>query len=86
MNINYVQQQAIMLKLHIKDARSVSLYSYKRSQILKRVRYTKSINIANGIAKLCDKKCVFRQKVKTQQQQNKISNIQTLVGAGTSRT
>ena len=28
-------------------------------------------NIANEIAKICDKACAFKQKIKTQQQQNK---------------
>ena len=63
----------------IKDARSVFLYPYKRSQILQYVKYTKWIKIAKEIAKCCDKKSVFAKKVKTQQQQNK---NQTLAGAG----
>ena len=37
-----------------KDARSVSLYPYNRSQILKYVKYTKK-NIVKGIANFCDK-------------------------------
>jgi len=65
-----------------KGARSVSLYPYNRSQILQYVKYTKYIKITKGIAKLCEKRCVFGQKVKTQQQQNKKCNIKTLVGAG----
>jgi len=40
------------------------------------------MTIAKGFAKCCDKKCVFVQKVKTQQQQNRKSNIKTLAGAG----
>jgi len=40
--------------MFIKDARSVSLYPYNRSQILQYVKYTKKINIAKEIAKLCD--------------------------------
>jgi len=40
----------------LKDARSVSLYPYNRSQILHYVKYTlNKINIATGIAKFCDK-------------------------------
>jgi len=35
------------------------------------VKCTKSINITKGIAKMCDKKYVFGQKEKNQQQQNK---------------
>jgi len=44
------------------------------------IKYTKSIT--KRIANFCDKRCVFEQKVKTQQQQNKKWNIKTLVGAG----
>jgi len=40
------------------------------------------INIAKRIAKICDKKSAFGQKVKTQQQQNKKSNIKSLAAAG----
>jgi len=39
----------------LKDARSVSLYPYNRSQILQYVKYTKKINIVKGIANFCDK-------------------------------
>jgi len=40
-----------------------------------------NINIAKGITKLCDKKCVFGHKLKAQQQQpNKKINIKTLAG------
>jgi len=53
----------------LKDARSVSLYPYNRSQILQCVKFTKYINITKGIAKLCDKKCVFGQIEKNHQQQ-----------------
>ena len=38
-----------------KDARSVSLYPYNRSQILQYDKFTKLINIVKGIANLCDK-------------------------------
>jgi len=34
----------------VKDARSVSWYPYNRSHILQYVKYTKWINIGNGIA------------------------------------
>ena len=67
----------------LKDARSVSFYPFNRSQILQYVKYTRYINITKGMAKLCDKKCVFGQKEKNQQQQNKKkSNIKPLAGAG----
>jgi len=39
------------LHLKLKDAKSVSLYPYNRSQILQYVKYTKKINIEQGIAK-----------------------------------
>jgi len=39
----------------LKDARSVSLYSYNQSQILQNVKYTKLINIAKGFAKFVKK-------------------------------
>jgi len=41
-------------------------------------KYCKMLSILNkkkGIAKFCDKYCVFGQKVKPQQKQNKISKI-----------
>ena len=41
--------------LLVKDARSVSLYPYNRSQILYYVKYTKQINIAKEIVNFCDK-------------------------------
>jgi len=34
---------------YFKDARSVSLYTYNRSQILQHVKYTSEINIAKEI-------------------------------------
>ena len=37
-----------------KDARSVSLYPYNRSQNDQYVDYTKKINIVKGIANFCD--------------------------------
>jgi len=45
----------IFKKHNVKDARSVSLYSYNWSQIMQYVKYTKLINIAKGFAKFCDK-------------------------------
>jgi len=42
--------QAILL-CHIKDARSVSVYPYNRSNIWQYINYATQINIANGIAK-----------------------------------
>ena len=38
----------------VKDARSVSLYPYNRSQILQYVKYSIKINIAKRIAKFRD--------------------------------
>ena len=43
------------IKHSIKDARSVSLYPYNRSQILQYVKYTKQINVSKEIANFCDK-------------------------------
>ena len=82
-----------MKKKALKYARSVFLYPYIRSQILQYVKYTTLINIAKEIANLFDKYVrVFGQNVKTQEQQNKITNIKyqikyhikikTLAGAG----
>jgi len=48
---------------------------------LQYLKYTKLIKIVKGIANFCDKKWIFDKKVKTQQQQNKKSNIKTLAGA-----
>ena len=45
----------------LKDARSVSVYSYNQSQILQNVKYTKLINIAKGFAKFV-KNNVFMDK------------------------
>jgi len=45
-----------------KDAMSVYLYPYSRSQIFKHVKYTKYVNITKEIAKFCDKSGVFGQK------------------------
>jgi len=52
------------VELNLKDARSVSLYPYNRSQIEQYVKYTKQINIKIEIANFCDKKCVLVKKVK----------------------
>jgi len=63
----------------------VGLYLYTLIlclQIFRYVKYTKEINIAKVITKFCDKICVFETEVKTQQQQNKQSNINTPAGAG----
>jgi len=38
--------------------------------------------VVKGIENFCDKLCVLFDKIKTQQQQNKKSNIKTLAGAG----
>jgi len=46
-NLNSILTSFLLLK----DARSVSLYPYNRSQILQLVKLTKLINIAKGIAK-----------------------------------
>jgi len=48
----------------LKDARSVSLHPYNRSQILQYVKYSKKINIAKQNCKFCDKKCAFGQTSK----------------------
>jgi len=39
------------------------------------VKYIKWVNIAKGITKITDKKCILDKKIKTQQQQNRKSNI-----------
>ena len=78
----FMQTMLLFSEDSFKDARSISLYPYNRSQIMQYVKYTKSINITKGIAKLCDKKYVFGQKEKNQQQQNKKSNIKTHAGNG----
>ena len=68
--------------IFFKDARSVSLYPYNQLQILQIIKNTNKINIAKGFAKLCDKQCIYGQKIKTKQQQNKEkSNIKALAGA-----
>jgi len=46
------------------------------------VKYTKYINIAKEITKIRDEKCVLDKKVKTQQQQNRKSNIKILARTG----
>jgi len=72
----------------IKDARSVSLYPFNRSQRLEYVKYTKWIKIERNVNILRQIMC-FGQKVKTQQQIKK-SNIKPLPEPGfefgTSRT
>ena len=60
--------------MYIKDARSVSLYPYNRSQILQHVKHTTSINITKEIAKFCDN-VFWIKKVKTQQQQQQQNQL-----------
>jgi len=55
MKNDFMLTALLSLGYNIKDARSVSLYPFNRSQILQYVKYTKVINIAKGIAKSCDK-------------------------------
>jgi len=40
------------------------------------------LKLQNKNANCCDKQCVLGQKSKTQQQQNKLSNIKAIAGAG----
>jgi len=47
---------------------------------LQYVKYTNKTNIAKGLAKLFDKKCVFWTKVKNNNINKKKSNIKTLAG------
>jgi len=49
------QLGAPLLRCPIKDARSVSLYPYNKSQIFQYVKTTKLINIVKEIANFCDK-------------------------------
>ena len=62
-----------------KDARSVSFYPLIGHKSKQYAQYTKQINIAKKIAKVCDKYCVFGQKV---YHNNNKSNIKTLAGVG----
>ena len=50
--------------LTFKDATSVSLYSYNRSQILEYVKYSKWYNSAKGIAKFVTNNVVLDEKEK----------------------
>jgi len=45
-----------------KDARSVSLYAYDRSQISQYVKYTKWINIEKGIEKFVTNNVLLNEK------------------------
>jgi len=57
-----------------KDARSVSLYPYKGHKSCNMLSILKKLTLPKALQQNCDKKCVFGQKVKTQQQQNKYKN------------
>jgi len=61
----------------VKDARSVSLYIYNRSQILQYAKYTKYIHIANGIAKYWTNNVFWGTKLKLNNNKTTKSNIKT---------
>jgi len=71
-------RQNIILIAFIKDARSIYLYPYSRSQRMQYVKYTKKITLQKDLQN-CVTNNVFLDKTKnTQQQPNKTSNIKTL--------
>jgi len=68
----YSKETFLRLCVHVqfKDARSVSCCPYNGSHILKYVKNSKWINIANRIAK-CHVNNLFYKQVKIQNKQNK---------------
>jgi len=68
-----------------KDARSVSLFPYKRSQSFYYICMLSILNkltLYKELQTFVTNYVFLDKKVKTQQQQNKKSNIKTLAGAG----
>ena len=64
-----------------KDARSVSLYPYNRSQICQYVKNTKSVNIEKEMANFLTNKVFLNKKLKHNNNNTK-KNIKPLAGAG----